>query len=54
MANLFKMGRSLIEGTKSFGKSFVPPKKVEKPGKEPLLTLFPLPHPLQSCTSIYP
>jgi hypothetical protein len=36
MANLFKMGRSLIEGTKSFGKSFVPPKKVEKPGKYPI------------------
>ena len=36
MANLFKIGRSLIEGTKSFGKSFVPPKKVPKPTKYPI------------------
>ena len=36
MANLFKLGRSLIKGTKDFGKSFVPPKRVEKPGKYPI------------------
>jgi len=36
MANLFALGRSLIKGTKDFGKSFVPPKRVEKPGKYPI------------------
>jgi len=36
MANLFQLGRSLIKGTKDFGKSFVPPKRVEKPGKYPI------------------
>ena len=36
MANLFKLGRSLIKGTKDFGRSFVPPKRVEKPGKYPI------------------
>lgn len=36
MANLFAFGRSLIKGTKDFGKSFVPPKRVEKPGKYPI------------------
>jgi len=36
MANLFQLGRSLIKGTKDFGKSFVPPKRVPKPGKYPI------------------
>lgn len=36
MADLFKLGRSLIKGTKDFGKSFVPPAKVPKPGKYPI------------------
>ena len=36
MADLFKLGRSLIKGTKDFGKSFVPPAKVSKPGKYPI------------------
>ena len=36
MANLFKIGRSLIEGTKGFGRSFVPPKNVPKPTKYPI------------------
>jgi hypothetical protein len=36
MADIFKLGRSILKGAKDFGKGMVPDKKLPRPGKDPI------------------
>jgi hypothetical protein len=36
MADIFKLGRSILKGAKGFGKGMVPDKKLPRPGKDPI------------------